>query len=325
MNTAPYVKHIKEFGRQLSFEHIETHYLDRLRQGPVPEEIVVCGMGGSGLSGKILQLLSKELGITARITAYKEYGIPEHTNKNALFIFSSFSGETEETLSGIARALRGKKRVAVVTTGGILKKIAEKNRIPYALFPDDGLTPREALGYNLYSVLSLLRGYFPKIAAASLSSCVFPRSLETQGKILAEKIKGKISLLYAENTFSGILDVWKINLNETAKQYAFINYIPEMNHNEIVVAGTTRHMVAIFLEDRNASAIIQKRIRLSKKIYTAEKIPTITVPLSGRTLHERVWRSVILSHWISFFIAQKRNMDPSRTERLEKFKKKLRT
>ncbi len=324
MNITGYEKHIKEFGRQLSFEHIETHHLDGLRGNHTPEEIVVCGMGGSGLSAKILQLLSKELEIPARITAHKEYGIPEYANKNTFFIFSSFSGETEETLSGLAQALREKKRVAIVTTGGTLKEIAEKNHIPYALFPNDGLTPREALGYNLYSVLSLLRVYFPKIAAASLSSCVFPRSLKTQGKALAGKIKERISLLYAENAFSGILDVWKVNLNETAKQYAFVNHIPEMNHNEIMATGNVKNMTAIFLEDKNANATIQKRVRLSKKIYVTQKIPTITIPLSGKTLQERVWRSVILSHWTSFFIAQKRNIDPSKTERLEKFKKGLR-
>lgn len=323
MDTSQYEKHIEEFGKQISFEHIRTRYTNYPHGNP-PREIVICGMGGSGLSAKILELLSEELGIPARITAHKGYGIPKYTDKNTLFIFSSFSGETEEPLSGLIQALHEKRRVAIVTTGGKLKRIAEKNHIPYALFPNDGLTPREALGYNFYSVLSLLRTHFPKIATTSLSPCVFPQFLKTQGRILAKKMKEKISLLYGENAFSGVLDVWKINLNETAKQYAFVNHIPEMNHNEIMATGNTKNMIAIFFEDRNTNTTIQKRMRVSKKIYTTKKIPITTISFSGKTLQERVWQSVVLSHWTSFFIAQKRGLDPSETELLKKFKKKLR-
>lgn len=324
MKKSGYAEHIRDFGAQFSFQNIHIKHANALKKRGVIKRVVICGMGGSGLSGKILALLSKELGIPVPVESHKDYGIPENTGKKTLFIFSSFSGDTEETISGFMEALRKKQIIAVVTTGGRLKQLAEKHLIPYALFPKDSLTPREAVGYNYFSVLSLLRICFPKITVTPFSSNSFPISLETRGKALAGKMKKKISLLYAEQKFSGVLDVWKINLNETAKQLAFTNYIPEMNHNEIAAVQSAKNAIAIFFEDAHADSAIKKRMRISEKIFLSENIPTIHISFSGKNLEECVWRSIALSHWVSFFITEQDHTDPAKTERIEQFKKIMR-
>lgn len=324
MKKSGYAENIRNFKAQFSFQNIHVACADALKKRGIPKKVVICGMGGSGLSAKILSLLSKDLGIPVPIESHKNYGIPWNTEKNTLFIFSSFSGNTEETISGFMEALKKKRIIAVVTTGGQLKKLAEKHKIPHALFPKDLLTPREAVGYNYLSVLSLLRICFPKITVTPFSSNSFPTSLEKHGKALAGKMKKKITLLYAEERFSGVLDAWKINLNETAKQLAFANYIPEMNHNEIAAVQNAKNTIAVFFEDMRANPPMKKRMRISEKMFLSENIPTIRVSFSGKNLEERVWRSIALSHWVSFFIAQQNHTDPAKTERIEQFKKTMR-
>ena len=83
-------------------DHIQLALDDRvppLRQTRF-SQVVVCGLGGSALPSEVLMdAFSDEL--TSPMRVWRTYGLPPGVDADTLLIFSSFSGNTEETLSGI--------------------------------------------------------------------------------------------------------------------------------------------------------------------------------------------------------------------------------
>lgn len=324
MTKNSYASQLLLFDKQLSFSGVVTENLSKLYKKKI-QSVIVVGVGGSGLSGDIINIFRKEIKIPVRIYSHKNYGIPEDLGRDTLLIFSSFSGETEETLSGVRDAIKKNFPVGIVAGGGNLLSLAKRMRLPYASFSGEGLTPREAVGYNCYSVLSLLLACFPKIKIQELSSKIYPENLLTQGKEISLNIGGKIPLIYAEERLSGLLGVWKTNLNETGKKFVSVNYIPEMNHNEITAIKDIKNAVALFLEDTDASSIIKKRIQASKTVFKKQHIPVIRIILSGKTVQEKIWNNIILSHWTALFVAKQKKTDPRKTLIIDTLKKTLST
>ncbi|TSC59412.1 MAG: glucose/mannose-6-phosphate isomerase, partial [Parcubacteria group bacterium Gr01-1014_107] len=116
---------IINFAAQFKFEPEITNK-EKLREA---KSFVVGGMGGSNLATDILKSILPELDITS----HRDYGLPESSKEKfeeTLFIASSFSGDTEETLDFAREALSKKLNLAAVTKGGKLLEFAERNKLP---------------------------------------------------------------------------------------------------------------------------------------------------------------------------------------------------
>ena len=55
----------------------------------------------------------------------KDYEIPKFINSNTLVIASSYSGNTEETISALKKCVKKNAEIAIITSGGKLKEFAE--------------------------------------------------------------------------------------------------------------------------------------------------------------------------------------------------------
>ncbi|MBI4095162.1 MAG: hypothetical protein HY435_03145 [Candidatus Liptonbacteria bacterium] len=247
-------KNILGWNLQLGFSHLTTSNLRVLARAR-PKSIVVVGIGGSGLAGDILSSVRREIGLRIPLFIWKDYGTPGEETAGLLrplYVFVSFSGNTEETLSGLegfARAGKIRENVAVVTTGGKMKSLAERLRLPCVEFPAGSLTPRQATGSMFYGIVTALRA-----AGLGLRVPVFPRIRSARGehpaKALARQLKKRLLLFYTDESYRPVGAIWKIKCNETAKTLAFANVVPEMNHNELVGFETLRVPAsAIFFED----------------------------------------------------------------------------
>ncbi|MCL4437719.1 hypothetical protein M1513_01625 [Patescibacteria group bacterium] len=120
--------------------------------------------------------------------------------------------------------------------------------------------------------------------------------------------------------------IWKINLNETAKIKAFSNVLPEMSHNEI--GGfeiNNKNTATIFLESiyktEKYQKNISKKISLVKKVLKNYGVRVIEVKWNGKTSMEKLWESIILSAWVSYYSAKENKVDPYKTEIIENLKK----
>ena len=179
---------------------------------------------------------------------------------------SSYSGNTEETLSAYDDALeRGAPRL-VATTGGALAERARRDGVPVIPLPG-GFQPRAAVGYGLVSALeaAALAGAAPSMrdeieAAAALAGTLAaewgPEGAEDgEAKALARALHGTVPVIVGAELTAPVAYRWKCQINENAGLPAFSSALPEADHNEVVGwpgAGGLGPFSAVFLEDPTA-------------------------------------------------------------------------
>ncbi len=318
-------KNISEFGKQLTEKNLTGVNLDKL-SGALPDGIIITGMGGSGLAGGVLKGVKKEIGLNLPIIIWKDYGLPEHNFKKPLYIFASFSGNTEETLSGFENILKSGKKclIAAVTTGGRLKKLAETKNIPFVSFDGCSLTPRQSTGIMFYGLTKILKASGLSIRVKNYSEEIDPEKFRNEGKNLSVLLKGRIVVIYTDEADKHIGYIWKIKLNETAKNPAFNNVLPEMNHNEIVSFENNKFKTAaIFLKNKPRKRT-EKRFRLTEQLLKEKGVSVIELKLEGGNGIEKAWRTIPLADWTTYYLAKLNGSNPLETKSIDKLKKLMR-
>ena len=141
---------ILKFNEQFNYQPEITGDLDLTNI----KHFIVGGMGGSHLSAGLLQMLLPE----KEIFIHRDYALPRYAPeflKESLFIASSYSGNTEETLDFADEAYSRGFKVCAITTGGKLLDFAKENQIPYILMPKTGIQPRTALGFSVLAMSAI--------------------------------------------------------------------------------------------------------------------------------------------------------------------------
>ncbi len=292
--------------------------------------LIICGMGGSALPGTIFKILANELKIKFPFYFHRNYGIPYWADKSFLIICISYSGNTEETLSSFKEALKKKLPLVVITSGGKLAKEAEKNNIPFSIIPA-GFPPRMALGFQFSALIKILEncrlinGCVKKVLA--LEKELKPYQLENYGKKLALKLKNKIPLIYSSFKLKDLARIWKIKFNENSKIPSFFNYFPELNHNELVGFSSPKKVFKNFhlliLRDNSDYSRNIKRMNLTAELAKNRGIKADIIEIRGKNILFKVFSSILLSDWTSYYLAQNYKIDPVRVEIIENFKERL--
>ena len=295
-----------------------------------PNNIIICGMGGSALPGEILINLRP-----LNFFIHKSYGLPMQAGNGSIIICVSYSGNTEETLSAFREAIKRKLPVIAITTGGELAKIAKKNNIPLVVLPAPYTQPRLSLGLQFAALLQVLANHYliPDSyirEIAKLETLLKPKRLESKGKVLAKKIGKKIPIIYTPEKLKGLGLVWKNNFNENAKTLAFSNNIPEMNHNEIVgfwKIGKKQikdDIIIIILRDKGENPRILKRINIIENILKEEGVKSVIIDIAGKNMLETIFSSALMGLWASYYLAlDYYKIDPTKIEIIDKIKNKL--
>ncbi len=303
--------------------------------------IVFSGMGGSAISGDMIRSIHSEA-LSAPIIVNRGYRIPEFVNSETFFIASSYSGNTEETLSATEQAVEKGARIICITSGGQLEQIARKNNYPrFQLIP--GYPPRAALGFSLGVLLQI----FHRIGIGELSRQAIEKAasmITEKGRIwsdighqenlplyTAKQLFGKVPLIYASvSRFEFVGYRWKTQLNENSKVHAFFQPFPEMNHNEIVgwekIASTEKilsRLVPIVLSDSEDHPQILKRMEIFKKIMKEDKNDIIEIAGKGDTFFERMVYLINFGDWVSYYLAIFNQVDPTKISKIDLFKKLL--
>lgn len=297
------------------------------------DAVSICGMGGSALPADILSVWLEAYKIALPLYIHRNYGLPHQADEKHLnlIICISYSGNTEETLTAFEAARRRNFKIAVITSGGKLAKLCKKHNVPLALIPS-GFQPRMALGYQFSALMKILancglvKNGLEDISA--LEKNLKPKTLENQGKKLAKKLKGGIPLIYSSDRFKSLARIWKIKFNESSKIPAFYNYFPELNHNELVgftggqtsLGGLTS---IIMLRDATDHPGIKKRMKLMAEMLKSRKIPVESVDICGKDVLYKVFSSILLSDWTSYYLALEYGTDPTPVKLNDEFKKKL--
>ena len=295
--------------------------------------VVVAGMGGSALAASIIRSWPQ---LNVPFQVVRDYDIPSFVNKNTLFIASSYSGNTEETLFALNQAVKKGSMIAVITAGGELAKIAAEKEYPLYKIPE-GIQPRMAVMYNLAALTQLLSTVKliedSKLAELQSAGKWVESQMEqwrpdvpttnNQAKQIAQELAGKSVVVYSGPLLSPAGYKWKININENAKQVAWCNQFPEFNHNEFL--GWTEQPVqkpyaVIDLRSNQENSRIQKRFEVTERLLSGRRPAPIIVQAEGDTILEQLLWTIGLGDFVSVYLAILNGLNPTPVDLIEKFK-----
>ena len=287
-----------------------------------PETIVRGGMGGSALAAEALLFLAPE----SRILIHRDYGLPWEAPADALHVAISYSGNTEETVSFANAALREKRPLAVVASGGALVDFAEREGLPLALVPA-GLVPRNAFMYMVRALLALVGRDEHNQALASLTFSV--QELEAAGEEEAHYLLPGVPLFYTSSRNRLVGQMAKLIMNESARTPAFANVFPELNHNEMQSFDSDmpeglEHLFRIeLITDSSDHARVVRRMD-TFKVLMEERGRSVAVHPIGEWSREealaRLWLRYILA---GRHLAATRVSKPDTQPLVDAFKKRL--
>lgn len=318
---------ISDFPSQVE-EAVEIGNQARLRtlKGPF-SSIVMTGMGGSAIGGDLLRsYVSQELSVPCLVN--RSYTLPAFVNRSTLVVVSSYSGNTEETLSAYKAAREKNAKILCLTTGGEALRLAEQhgNSIIKVV---PGLQPRAALGYSFFPLLlaltrvGLLRNQDNNIRETIDMLWKLSRQLgnyrsKTNRAIrIARALHGRLPIIYSSSEHLDAVNVrWRGQISENAKQLAYGHVLPEMNHNEIVGWDVDRTLLkktaVLFLKDKGVHARVRLREDITRSIVRRHAGKVLEVSSEGSSLLARIFFLVYLGDWVSYYLAilNKRNPTP---------------
>lgn len=304
------------------------------------KNIVVVGMGGSAIGGDLARsFLNSKLEIPFHIC--RHYKLPEFVDDESLVIASSYSGNTEETLSAIDDALDRKAMIAAISTGGMLADVCKINDIPMATL-SAGMQPRAALGYSFVPILVLLEkvGLIPGMADEVKHTIEklkdyredYIESSTIKGnlaKTLATKLQGKIVVIYSGPTLTDTVGVrWKGQICENSKALAFANQFAEFNHNELVGWSDLMRQYAdnfkvVILRDEGDHPQIKKRMDIVKPLIEDGGTEVIEIKSRGTSEMERMFSLIQIGDFVSYYMAILEKQDPTPVISIEMLKAAL--
>lgn len=299
--------------------------------------VVVTGMGGSALAALLAKAWLKN-DITIPFEIVRSYNLPGYVGANTLVIASSYSGNTEETVSALNEAKERGAQIGVLASGGKLIGIAAEEEMAYVNLPG-GLQPRMAVIYNLRGLLALLENFGivkdKQQEVAALSDWLGEESKkwlstvpteQNYAKQLADLAVGKTPVFYGGALTSPVAYKWKISWNENAKNVSFWNEYSEFNHNEFM--GWTSHPVekpfVIFdLISSFEHPQILRRFEISDRLLSGLRPKANVVKLEGYSLIAQMLWGSILADFVSIYLAILNGVDPTPVDLIEKLKKEL--
>lgn len=292
-------------------------------------QIIISGMGGSGIGGGFVKDIAMQT-LQVPVILLNDYLLPAFADENTLFICSSYSGNTEETISTLHAALQRNCMISVVTSGGEIEKIAIENNLPLVIIPG-GMPPRSCLGYSLVAQLCILISYQltdKKIIDDLKKSIDYLEAHENEMQLLAKQIaqtlKNKIPLIYSGTSVSAIGVRWKQQINENAKLHCFTNLVPEMNHNELVAFEESRSdMEILFLRNTTDHPRIQLRFELMKELLAGKGYGIMELFSKGESYIGQLIYFIHLGDWVSCYLAEQSGADPLKIEILDALKRRL--
>jgi glucose/mannose-6-phosphate isomerase len=293
------------------------------------DKFAVCGMGGSHLAAGLLKVNNPNLDLLI----HRDYDLPRvpgYFLRQGLLIASSYSGNTEETISAFKAAQEAGLPTAVIADRGQLLELAEAAEVPYIDLPNTGIQPRMALGYFCRALALLTDDKLAYDGLGALAGILKPADWRERGEKLAGKLVGRIPLIYSSTVNLPLAYIWKIKFNETGKIPAFYNVFPELNHNEMTGfdrMGGTRNLsdkfFPIFLRDEADDERIQKRMNITADLYADRGLPVEVITLVGGYSWDKIFNSLLLVDWAAYTLARQYEVDPEQVPMVEEFKQKL--
>jgi glucose/mannose-6-phosphate isomerase len=307
--------------------------LPLLPGGPF-QRVIIAGMGGSALPAEVLLDAFWDR-LRVPLEACRTYELPRWTTGRSLIVSSSFSGNTEETISALGEVGRD-GNVVVITAGGRLAQMAAERGYPLLRIPAEreppGFQPRSATGYFVTFLARVLE------AAGALEGSLaelerlpaFLRSLQVRPA--AEEtgvwLRERIPVVYTDQAYvQSVARITKIKFNENSKRPAFFNALPEANHNETI--GFTRDLGRfgiLYLHDPASHPRVRRRYQVMERVFAEQGISHVSLRewvMPGETRLQKIFGALAFADWCSYTLALLDGVDPTPVPLVERFKRAL--
>ena len=300
--------------------------------------VLFIGMGGSAAGGDFVSELCNLNGAVP-VKCHRDYDLPHWWTPDWLVVATSYSGNTEGTLSVCEQAMHQGATIIVISSGGILSGMCDLSDSMYLISCPAGQPPRTAFGHIFSRQLSLLVEI--GILQTEISDDALSRLQEAvedcdiisnpEGDVASlalNMLENPIAILGPSELLPAI-SRFKNQLNENSARFARIGAFPEISHNESVAWGGVG-------EYQDQDAEIQALILLSwnkmhprviqRMDWFVSNCPTELawrINGEGETLLESLLHLCIMMDWLSIALALLHGKDPSAIEPILSLKEYL--
>lgn len=303
------------------------------------EQVVVLGMGGSGIAGDVLLAAAAPL-LPVPVVVSKTYECPAFVGEGTLVFAISVSGNTEETIQAASDAAVSGAHMVVITSGGELAHLATSWGAPIVPVPDDIPQPRAALGavaippLVILEELGLFRGasYWIDAAIDQLRRRRDEISIAGDASVAAEvarRIGQTIPLVQGGGTLgSTAAQRWRTQINENAKSPAFSSAQPELCHNEVCGWGSRRDITrsglsVVNLRHDDEHPQVGRRFELVRSVLADAVSDIIEVRAAGDGALAQLFDLIIFGDYVSLWMAAEAGIDPGPVDVLVDLKRQL--
>jgi len=297
-------------------------------------QIVICGMGGSAISGEYLSVYLKNQ-LKIPVIVHRNYDIPAFISENTLIILVSYSGNTEETISCLITALENSAKIIGIGSGGTLETFCRKYKLPFFPIPS-GYQPRASFPLLFFPLLKIL----DRMELFSLDQSAIDETLSlfrqmrqefrpeepttsNQAKKIAETLHGRIPVIWSP--FNCIANRMKCQLNENSKILALAEEIPELNHNHIVGWESWEKenpFILLTYRFQEEHPNVKLRFDITKEIIK-DKVEIIEIVAQGTHLLSQLFSATYFGDYISMYLAILNNQDPNTVDSIVYLKNQL--
>lgn len=325
-DTSGMLNHLREFPEQCQKAWERVAKFDLPQGYARPNKVIILGMGGSAIGGELARRLA--LGESKMpVWINRDYKLPPLVDKDTLVIASSYSGNTEETLSAFTGALKTPAKKLALTTDGKLKELAEREHIPVFVI-DYQAPPRAAFPHSFFPLV----GIFQKLGLIKDKSADLKETLRVLTKLstdlaettplasnpakqLASKLWGRIAVIYGAEILSEVAQRWKTQLNENSKTWAFFELFSELNHNAVegyaLPSQAKEKLFVVLLRSNSLHPRILLRYEATAKLLDKSGINYEFVEAIGESTLAQMVSLVLFGDYVSFYLAMLNSVDPT--------------
>ncbi len=304
------------------------------------DKIIVCAMGGSAIGADMAKFLIEKYS-QLPIQIVRDYNLPNWVDEKTLAIVISYSGNTEETLSGYVQARTKGAQIFCLGSGGKLIELAKENNDQYFILPPN-MPPRTAWGHSFFVVLELLIkqgvlnssdiNLLEAIDVMNQAVNLYHEELNHDNNLakhIASGLVNSIPVVFGAEHLSVVARRWKGEFNENTKIPSYFEEIPELNHNAqqgLECSTELKKTINILILKSNLYHPRNfKRSDIIRETFSKQGFDISIYEIDNDNYTGGICKGVILGDYVSVYLAFLLGHDPVPFTAIEELKGMLKT